>query len=189
MRDRAHSIYSTFAIRVALLYLFFESWCCWIFKTISLSKLYNLIWITGEYLIIVIWRNIWAPNLWRIKRMASHNYIKWQKSKYNNIKLVKIWLKYKLDPGFWKPLATSSAWNSGMFGDVTPTPYPQYFLIGFRRFTKMTLERSRETILLQSPVAPLLRVRAGYRPNFEKCFGPKILSFLINGYLFPVSCS
>jgi len=38
MRDRAQSIYSTFAIHVALLYLFFKSWNCWIFTDISLSK-------------------------------------------------------------------------------------------------------------------------------------------------------
>jgi len=33
MRDQAHSIYSTFVIRVALLYLFVESWNCWIFTS------------------------------------------------------------------------------------------------------------------------------------------------------------
>jgi len=39
MRDRAHS---TFAIRVVLLYLFFESWNCWIYTVISLSKYIQL---------------------------------------------------------------------------------------------------------------------------------------------------
>jgi len=32
-----------------------------------------------------------------------------------------------------------------MVGDVTPL-YPQYFLIGFRRFTKRTFVRSGETV-------------------------------------------
>jgi len=67
MKDRAHRIYSTFAIPVALLYLFFESWNCWIFTVISLSyiqfDLNNLIWRIS----------------WRINWMASHNYFKWQK--------------------------------------------------------------------------------------------------------------
>jgi len=31
-------LYSTFAIRDALLYLFFKSWNCWLFRVISLSK-------------------------------------------------------------------------------------------------------------------------------------------------------
>jgi len=97
-----------------------------------------------------MWRNLWAPTLWRIKRMASHNYFKWQK-KYNNIKLVNNWIKYKLDPDLWKPLVTNSAWNSGMVDDVTSPSCPQYFLIGFRRFTKITFERSGGRLYPPSP--------------------------------------
>jgi len=32
--------------------------------------------------------------------MALHNYFKWQKNKFNDIKLVNNWIKYKLDPVF-----------------------------------------------------------------------------------------
>jgi len=70
--------------------------------------------------------------------MASHNYFKWQKTNiFNNIKLVN-WIKYKLDPVFenhlWQTQAKIQIWL------VTSLPiYPQNFLVGFRRFTKITL--------------------------------------------------
>jgi len=53
---------------------------------------------------------------------------------------------------------TNSGWNSSTVGDVTSLPYPQYFLIGFRRFTKMTYVRSEGDCSLPSvpPVAPPL---------------------------------
>jgi len=43
---------------------------------------------------------------WRIKLMASHNYFKRQK-KFNNVKLVNNWMKYKLDPVFENHLRKS----------------------------------------------------------------------------------
>jgi len=145
MRDQAHSRYITFIIQFkpsvlsafdegtasqyihyfcntcCFAFLFFESWNCWIFTIISLFKYIQFDLNNWWKTYIVIWRNLWATTLWRINRMASHNYFKWQKNKCNNIKLVKNWLKYKLDPGLWKTLETSSAWNWGMVGDVTPS--------------------------------------------------------------------
>jgi len=81
MRDRAHSTYSTFPIRVALLYLFFESWNWWILMVISLSKYIQFVmnnwWITYNSNLA----NFMSSNFMTHKPngMASHKYFKWQK--------------------------------------------------------------------------------------------------------------
>jgi len=64
------------------------------------------------------------------------------KNKFNTvIEIVKNWIKYTLDPVFennlWQTQAEIQAWLV-----TSSPPYPQYFLIGFRRFIKMTSERS-----------------------------------------------
>jgi len=57
--------------------------------------------------------------------MALHNYFKWQKTKFNNIKLVKNWIEYKLDPVFknhlWQTQAEIQVWL------VTSLPIPPMF--------------------------------------------------------------
>jgi len=83
------------------------------------------------------------------------------KNKFNNIKLVNNWKKYKLDPVFenylWQTQAEIQVWLV-----MSPLPYPQYFLIGFRRFTKMTFVRSGGTV---PPSPPPPRGAAPFRAD------------------------
>jgi len=69
----------------------------------------------------------------------------------SNIKLVNNWIKYMLDPVFENHLWLWQTQVEIMVVDVTLPPYPQYFLIGFRRFTKMTIVRSEGIVSPQSP--------------------------------------
>jgi len=97
-----------------------------------------------------------APTLWCIIRMASHNYFKMTKKKFNKfyIKLLNNWIKYKLDPVFknhlWQTQTKIQVW---LVTSSLP-PYPKHFLIGFRRFIKMAFVRSRGTV---SPIPPVPR--------------------------------
>jgi len=65
-----------------------------------------------------------------------------------------------------------------MVGDVIPHT-PQYFLSGFRRFTKMTFVRSRRGLFPQSPVA------APAQNEFRRGQSEKIETF---GYNFCIVC-
>jgi len=100
-----------------------------------------------------IWRTLLAPSLWHINRMVSQNYFTWQK-KFNSIKLVNIWIKYKLI----RSLKTTcdKLRQKFKYGWWRHPPIPPIFSHRFKRFTKLTFVRSGGDCFPQSPMAPPL---------------------------------
>jgi len=102
------------------------------------------------------------------------------KNKFNDIKLVNNWIKYKLDPVFENHLLqTRPKFKYDWWRHPLP-PYPQYFLIGFRRFIKMTFVRSGGTV----PPSPPWRRLCQLECSLVSLAGPHWYSGSLGGGRF-----